>query len=508
MSTKESAKISLDMARQSIVLLQNNNGILPLNKKERIAVIGPNADNEPMMWGNYNGTPNTTVTILDGILKKQGTRGKKQVFYAPGCDLTYDKVMECHMATECTAPDGKKGLKGTFWTNTEWKGKPFTTEYYTKPLAVTTNGMHVFAANLPIEDFSAKYETTFAPKEAGEYVLNVEGTGDFSVYVNGERKESHHIWRSTPTRTVLTATAGQKFQIEVRFNTVKTWGAGMKINIARELPIDYNETIAQLKGIDKVIFVGGIAPSLEGEEMPVDIEGFKGGDRTNIELPKVQREFLKALKAAGKQVIFVNCSGSCIALEPETQSCDAIVQAWYPGQEGGTAVADVLFGDVNPSGKLPITFYKNSNQLPDYEDYSMKGRTYRYFDDALFPFGYGLSYTNMEVRSEKLEMSDDGGATLTAEVANTGKWDGTEIVQVYIRNTADAEGPLKTLRGFQRVSVKSGQTAKATIHLSREHFECWDSESNTMRVKPGQYDVLVGNSSLDKDLKKLTISIQ
>ena len=138
----------------------------------------------------------------------------------------------------------------------------------------------------------------------------------------------------------------------------------------------------------------------------------------------------------------------------------------------------------------------------------MKGRTYRYFDDALFPFGYGLSYTNMEVRSEKLEMSDDGGATLTAEVANTGKWDGTEIVQVYIRNTADAEGPLKTLRGFQRVSVKSGQTAKATIHLSREHFECWDSESNTMRVKPGTYDVLVGNSSLDKDLKKLTISIQ
>ena len=507
MSTKESAKISLDMARQSIVLLQNNNGILPLNKKERIAVIGPNADNEPMMWGNYNGTPNTTVTILDGILKKQGTRGKKQVFYAPGCDLTYDKVMECHMATECTAPDGKKGLKGTFWTNTEWKGKPFTTEYYTKPLAVTTNGMHVFAANLPVEDFSAKYETTFAPKEAGEYVLNVEGTGDFSVYVNGERKESHHIWRSTPTRTVLTATAGQKFQIEVRFNTVKTWGAGMKINIARELPIDYNETIAQLKGIDKVIFVGGIAPSLEGEEMPVDIEGFKGGDRTNIELPKVQREFLKALKAAGKQVIFVNCSGSCIALEPETQSCDAIVQAWYPGQEGGTAVADVLFGDVNPSGKLPITFYKNSNQLPDYEDYSMKGRTYRYFNDALFPFGYGLSYTTFEVGDASSSVNGDDVA-INCTVKNTGKCDGTEIVQVYIRNVADSEGLLKTLRGFQRVSVKAGQTATATIHLGRERFECWDSETNTMRVKPGEYEVLVGNSSLDKDLKKLTINIK
>ena len=518
MSTKESAKISLDMARQSIVLLKNSLPLAPSKGKgnseavkrplplerggERLAVIGPNADNEPMMWGNYNGTPNKTVTILDGIKAKQ-----KKVFYAQGCDLTYDKVMECHLATECTAPDGKKGLKGTFWTNTEWKGKPFTTEYYTKPLAVTTNGMHVFAANLPIEDFSAKYETTFAPKEAGEYVLNVEGTGEFEVLVNGSRKAYHRIWRSTPTRTVLNAKAGEKFQIEVRFKTVKTWGAGMKINIARELPIDYQQTIAQLKGINKVIFVGGIAPSLEGEEMPVNIEGFKGGDRTNIELPKVQRDFLKALKAAGKQVIFVNCSGSAIALEPEMQTCDAIVQAWYPGQEGGTAVADVLFGDVNPSGKLPVTFYKRSEQLPDYEDYSMKGRTYRYFNDALFPFGYGLSYTTFEVGKAAIE-SEGTGFRVAVTVKNTGKRDGTEIVQVYIRNTADKEGPLKTLRAFKRVDVKAGQTVAETISLSRESFEGWDSETNTMRVKPGKYEVLVGNSSMDKDLQHLTVQIQ
>ena len=502
MSTKASAQLALDMARQSIVLLQNKNGILPLKKNAgKIAVIGPNADNEPMMWGNYNGTPNHTVTILDGIKAKQ-----KKIFYAPGCDLTYDKVMECHMATECTAPDGKKGLKGTFWTNTEWKGKPFTTEYYTQPLAVTTNGMHVFAPNLPIEDFSAKYETTFAPKEAGEYVLNVEGTGDFSVYVNGQRKESHHIWRSTPTRTVLQAKAGEKFQIEVRFNTVKTWGAGMKINIARELPLDYQQTINQLKGIDKVIFVGGIAPSLEGEEMPVNIEGFKGGDRTDIELPKVQREFLKALKAAGKQVIFVNCSGSAIALEPEVQTCDAIVQAWYPGQEGGTAVADVLFGDVNPSGKLPVTFYKRSSQLPNYEDYSMKGRTYRYFNDALFPFGYGLSYTTFEVDAEP--SIDTKGIAVKFTVENTGKRDGTEIVQVYIRNTADKEGPLKTLRAFKRVDVKAGQKVTDTIRLDRESFEGWDSETNTMRFVPGTYDIYVGNSSLCDDEPPMTITIQ
>ena len=501
MSTKASANISLDMARQSIVLLQNNGNILPLKKNaEKIAVIGPNAHNEPMMWGNYNGTPNHTVTILDGIKAKQ-----KKITYIPGCDLTYDQVLESHMASECTAPDGKRGLKGTFWNNTNMEGKPFTTEYYTKPVNVTTAGMHVFAPNLPIEDFSAKYETTFAPKEAGEYVVNVESTGHFELYINGEKKFTHHIWRATPTRTVLKAEKGQQFQIEVRFQTVKTWGASMKINVARELPIDYQETIAQLKGIDKVIFCGGIAPSLEGEEMPVNIEGFKGGDRTSIELPKVQREFLKALKAAGKQVIFVNCSGSAIALEPETQSCDAILQAWYAGQEGGTAVADVLFGDYNPSGKLSVTFYKSDAQLPDYEDYSMKGRTYRYFNDPLFAFGYGQSYTTFAIGDATIE-GQGGSYKVSVPVTNSGQRNGTEIVQLYIRNTADQEGPLKSLRGFQRIDVKAGQSATATIALTPESFEFWDAETNTMRTKPGTYEILYGNSSLDKDLKRLTIT--
>ena len=501
MSTKASAQVALDMARQSIVLLQNNNNILPLQKgKEKIAVIGPNANNEPMMWGNYNGTPNHTVTILDGIKAKH-----KNLVYLPGCDLTNDKVMESHLATECVAPEGKKGLKGTFWNNIGMEGKSFTTEYYTKPVNVTTAGMHVFAPNLPIEDFSAKYETTFTPKETGEYVVNVESTGHFELYINGEKKFTHHIWRATPTRTVLNAEKGQKFQIEVRFQTVKTWGASMKIDIARELPIDYQETIAQLKGINKVIFCGGIAPSLEGEEMPVNIDGFKGGDRTNIELPKVQREFLKALKDAGKQVVYVNCSGSAIALQPETETCDAIIQAWYPGQEGGTAIADVLFGDYNPSGKLSVTFYKNSEQLPDYEDYSMKGRTYRYFNDPLFAFGYGQSYTTFEIGEAKI----DGKGTdyqVTIPVTNTGKCNGTEIVQLYIRDLSDKEGPLKSLRGFQRVYVKAGETATATISLDAKSFEFWDAATNTMRTKPGQYEILYGTSSRDNDLKRMTIT--
>ena len=502
MSTKASANLSLDMARQTMVLLQNKNKILPLNKKEKIAVIGPNADNTPMMWGNYNGTPNHTVTILDGIKGKT-----KKIFYAQGCDLTYDKVMECLMASQCSF-EGKKGMKGTFWNNRRMEGKPVTTQYYTAPLAVTTFGMHNFAPGVQLEDFSAKYETVFTPKESGEYVVNVDACGHFELYIDGVQKFRHHIWRTTPNRVAIQAEKGKSYNIEVRFSHIHTYNANLAINIAKEHPIDYQETIAQLKGIDKVVFVGGIAPSHEGEEMPVDIEGFKGGDRTNIELPKVQREFLKALKAAGKKVIFVNCSGSCIALQPETETCDAILQAWYPGQEGGTAVADVLFGDYNPSGKLPVTFYKNSSQLPDYEDYSMKGRTYRYFDDALFPFGYGLSYTTFEIRNEKLDMRNDGGCTVTVDVVNTGKKDGTEIVQLYIRNLQDPEGPLKSLRAFQRVSVKTGQTAAVKLSLDRKSFEFWDSETNTMRVKPGQYEILIGNSSADKDFKRLSLTLE
>ena len=503
MSTKASANISLEMARQSIVLLQNKDNILPLQKgKEKIAVIGPNADNTPMMWGNYNGTPNHTVTILDGIKAKQ-----KKLFYAQGCDLTYDKVLESLLGSQCSF-EGKKGMKGTFWNNRQMEGKPVTTQYYTQPLAVTTFGMHNFAPGVQLEDFSAKYETVFAPTEPGEYVVNVDACGQFELYIDGERKFRHRIWRTTPNHIVIQAEKGKSYKIEVRFSHVPTYNANLAINIAKEYPIDYQAVINQLKGIDKVIFVGGISAALEGEEMPVDIDGFKGGDRTHIELPKVQRDFLKALKAAGKKVIFVNCSGSCIALQPETETCDAIVQAWYPGQEGGTAVADVLFGDFNPSGKLPVTFYKNSSQLPDYEDYSMKGRTYRYFNDALFPFGYGLSYTEWKVEGGKWNEDTNGGGTVTVDVTNTGARKGTEVVQLYIRNLQDAEGPLKSLRGFQRVTLNPGQSQTVSIPLSRQSFEFWDAETNTMRVKPGQYEVFVGTSSSDKDLKKQIITIQ
>ena len=521
MSTKESAQKALTMARQSIVLLQNRGGVLPLKAgKERIAVIGPNADNRMMMWGNYNGTPNHTVTILDGISEKLKIKKDKIVnhkssnsalLYLPGCDLVNDKVMDGLMDSECQI-GGRKGLRGTFWNNTKMEGKPVTTQYYTAPLAVTTAGFHNFAPNVNITDFSAKYETTFTPKTAGEYVINVEGTGHFEVWVNGERKQREHTWRTTPTRTVLQAEANQAYQIEIRYAFVPTWGSDLKINVAKEEQINYQTLIAQLKDIQTVVFVGGISPALEGEEMPVNVEGFRGGDRTSIELPRVQRDFLKALKAAGKTVIFVCCSGSAIALQPETESCDAILQAWYAGQEGGTAVADVLYGDVNPCGKLPVTFYRSTDQLPDYEDYSMRGRTYRYFDDPLFAFGYGLSYTTFTIGNAMTPTFNSPLSTLNAQltipVTNTGKRDGTEVIQLYVRDLADTEGPRRTLRAFQRVEVKAGQTVNVEIPLTSKTFELFDPATNTVHAHSGRYELLYGTSSQDADLKRLEVTLE
>jgi len=266
-----------------------------------------------------------------------------------------------------------------------------------------------------------------------------------------------------------------------------------------------DEIVQSAAQSDIVIFVGGISPNLEREEAKkVHQPGFDSGDRTSIELPQVQRDILRRLHEAGKKVVLVNCSGSCVALEPEMKTCDAILQAWYAGEQGGHALADVLFGDYNPGGKLAVTFYKNDAQLPAFDDYRMQGRTYRYFKgEPLFPFGYGLSYTSYKYGKPQYK-----NGKVTVSVTNTGRRDGTEIVQVYVRNMADTEGPIKTLRGYGRVDLKAGETKTVSIDMPRERFEGWDVKTNTMRVVPGRYELMVGASSADKDLKKLVVNIK
>ncbi|HKM92224.1 MAG TPA: xylan 1,4-beta-xylosidase, partial [Prolixibacteraceae bacterium] len=383
LNNEKHRQLALDMSRQIMTLLQNNNNILPLSKKsKKIAVIGPNANDEPMLWGNYNGTPNQTISILEGIKSKLP---EKNIFYDKGCDLVEDKVTESYF-DQCSF-QGKAGFKASYWNNIDREGEIVITDQIINPIRKTAAGQHEFASGVKLEGFSAIFETEFIAQKTEEIVFKGGATGHFELLVNGESLQKYDNWRTLPTRIPFQIEAGKKYEIEIHYAQLNDWQANIEFNFGKEVNVNYNELINKLKGIDEVVFVGGLSGNLEGEEMPVSFPGFKGGDRTNIDLPSVQRNCLKALKEAGKKIIFVNCSGSAIALTPETKSCDAILQAWYAGESGGQAIADVLFGDYNPSGKLPITFYKSSDQLNDFEDYSMQGRTYRYMNDALFPFG-------------------------------------------------------------------------------------------------------------------------
>lgn len=263
---------------------------------------------------------------------------------------------------------------------------------------------------------------------------------------------------------------------------------------------------------DIIIFVGGISPAVEGEELRITLDGFAGGDRERIELPVIQSRVLKALHATGKPVIFVLCTGSAIALEQNEGDYDALINAWYSGQEGGTAVADVISGKYNPSGKLPLTFYKSTSQLPDFLDYSMKNRTYRYLDDEpLYPFGFGLSYTTFVFSGQKLssqQIKPGDSVNVSVSVSNTGTMDGEESVQVYVKRLNDPDAPIKALKGLKKISLKAGETKDVEIELPASSFEYFDLAADGLVEKAGEYEILIGSSSADKDLKAIKLTIK
>jgi beta-glucosidase len=501
-------KLALDMALESMTLLQNKNAVLPLKKStKKIAVIGPNADNEPMLWGNYNGRPVRTISILNGIKSKLSTNS---VVYDKACDAVENKVTQSYFSKTIAA--GKQGFKASYWNNRERTGDIVATDQLTNAFKMTTAGDHEFASGVRLVGFSAIYEAEFTAPETEEIVFKAGATGYFELLVNGQSLAKYNNWRTLPSRIPFNVEKGKTYKIEVRYAQLNNWQANLEFDFGKELDIDFTALVNKLKGIDEVIFVGGLSTLLEGEEMPVNYPGFKGGDRTDIELPLVQRNCLKALKAAGKKVIFVNCSGSAIGLVPETTSCDAILQAWYGGESGGQAVADVLFGDYNPSGKLPVTFYKDSTQLPDFENYSMKERTYRFMTaEPLFQFGHGLSYTTFSfgtAQLSKTQFKKGEQVTLTIPVLNEGKRNGTEIVQVYVKKANDIDGPVRTLRGFKRIEIAAGKTVNVVVELLPSAFEFYNDKTRRMEVTPGEYELWYGNSSAVKDLKMIKITIE
>lgn len=492
--------LALDMARQGTILLKND-GVLPLKgDSKKIVVMGPNANDSIMQWGNYSGFATRTITVLEGLRNILG----QDLRHIQGCGLTRSTVYESRFDLMRT-PLGSRGIQATYWNNTEMKGAPAATTTIAQSVNLSNGGNTVFAPGVNLENFSARYDGQFTATQDETLTFRIGADDKVRLIVNGDTivniwKGRHRIQEASPE---LAVKAGHDYRIQIDY--VQDDGmAAMQFDICKKQTPTTEQLLAQLGDAETVVFVGGISPRVEGEEMKVSDPGFKGGDRTDIELPAVQRQMLQMLHDAGKRVVFVNCSGGAIGLVPEQQSCDAIIQAWYGGERGGQAVAEILTGAYNPCGKLPITFYKSVNDLPDFLDYRMAGRTYRYFRGTpVYPFGYGLSYTTFEIGRPTYKNQQ-----VKVTVKNTGSMDGTEVVQVYLRNTADAEGPLKTLRAYERVTLKAGETKAVSIDLPRERFEGWDTATNTMRVVPSTYEIMVGSSSADADLKKVKVRIR
>ena len=496
-ASKEHKQLAYEMALKSIVLLQNKNNVLPLGNQD-IVVMGPNANDSVMMWGNYSGYPTRTITALEGI------REKSRVKYIQGCGLTRNEQFESRFSQLIT-PLGASGMQIIYWNNTEMKGEPAAIVDTKSPIRLSNGGNTVFAPGVNLENISARLDATFKPTKDETLIFNISGDDKIRLIVNSDTivdiwKVRHRIQGG---KKELNVKAGEHYRIQIDYVQETGYGA-LNFDIQHKISPTNAELLAQIGNTETIIFVGGIAPSLEGEEMKVSEPGFKGGDRTSIELPQAQRDVLRMLHEAGKKVIFINCSGGAIALTPELDTCDAILQWWYAGEMGGTALAEVLFGDQSPSGKLPVTFYKSTDELPDFLDYTMKNRTYRYYTgEALFPFGYGLSYTTFDISKPVYKNNN-----VQVSVKNTGSSTGSETVQVYIRNLADKEGPLKTLRAYQQVTLTPGQSKTISIPLPRKSFELWDAKTNTMRVVPGRYEIMVGSSSADSDLKKIIVNIK
>lgn len=490
----EHRQLSLRAAQESIVLLKNENNLLPLKQDlKRIAVIGPTANSYLMLLGNYHGTPSRYVTPLRGIQNKAGRT--TEVVYAHGCDLIEEDKIIHNLSSENLSAGGKPGLQAEYFRSANLEGEPFFTK-----IDPIDNANWIYGTRLPNlrkePKFSIRWSGMFTAPETGDYKFTVTGDDGYRLFLDGkaviENWAEHDAAASKSNRLHLEKGKAYPLRLEFFHNSGRP-----QLFVQWELlNFDYfNQAIELAKRAEVVIFAGGITAQLEGEEMRVDYEGFRGGDRTSLDLPNVQERLLKALHATGTPVVLVLSSGSALAVNWANENILTIIQLWYPGQEGGTALADVLFGDYNPAGRLPVTFYKSVEQLSPFADYNMKGRTYRYFEgDPLFPFGFGLSYTKFEYRHLSLPDKIKAGETakVSVEVHNTGKWAGDEVVQLYVKDlTASAPVPLRALQGFKRIHLKPGETQVVEFVLQPRQLARIDGK-NQFVVEPGGFEIAVG----------------
>jgi beta-glucosidase len=460
---------ALKMAQQSIVLLKNENNTLPLNKQiKTIAVLGPNADNKIAVLGNYNGTPSKVVSLLQGLKDKLGNDVK--IIYEKAINFTNDTLLQYNNSVKYSI-DGKPGVRAEYFNNEKLDGTPVVTRMENDIDQFRTEGQ-VPVEGINASHYSARFTTYLNAVKDEVMNFEIEGDDGYRIFIND--KSIVDAWtrnRWGAKQFQLAVKKDSSYKIIVEFYQ-GDGNAVIKLKAGDYVKTDLAALQQRLKDVDAIIFAGGISPQLEGEEMPVAVPGFSGGDRTSIMLPAVQTELMKALKATGKPVVFVMMTGSAIATPYESENIPAIVNAWYGGQSAGTAIADVLFGDYNPAGRLPVTFYKADSDLPGFSDYTMKGRTYRYFKgEALYPFGYGLSYTSFKYGALKIPASIAKGksAAITVSVTNTGKISGEEVVQLYVSNqNKTVHSAIKALKGFKRIALKAGETKTITFNLTAE----------------------------------------
>jgi beta-glucosidase len=519
----EHDRLARKVAQESIVLLKND-GILPLRKDlGAIAVVGPNADELVTLLGNYHGTPARPVTALAGI--RNAVSRTTRVHYARGVDLVEGRqdpraaeLVPTSVLRPAPGASGE-GLTGAYFRGRDLQGDPVLTRVDPKVDFRWYRGSPtdepVARGELPADralegdSFSVRWTGTLQPPTSGEYEMIVTANDGVRLFVDG--RKILEDWTETGVSRVVegrvTLEAGRAHDLRLEyFEGVRD--AEVRLGWRRPgAATPFEEALRAARASDVVVFVGGLTAEVEGEEMRVSYPGFSGGDRTDIALPAVQRKMLEALHATGKPVVLVLMTGSALGVRWAQDNLPAIVLALYPGQQGGNALADVLFGDTSPGGRLPVTFYESVEQLPPFADYHMENRTYRYFrGEPLYPFGYGLSYTRFEYSGLRLSsdrLAADGSLEVTLDVRNVGDRDGDEVVQLYVRDVEPRHpAPIRALRGFERVHLRKGERkpVRFTLVPARD-LAYYDEEKTAFAVEPGEFEVEVGASSRDLRLR-------
>jgi beta-glucosidase len=484
---------ALEAARGSIVLLKNT-GVLPLRNARRIAVVGPNADSLDILLGNYNGTPSQATTPLDGVMRRFAPAAT--VTYAPGSLLTETASVPVP-STALRTPDGAQpGLEGEYFANPSLSGVPVLRRIDS---AIDFDFAVAPAPQMARENFSVRWTGKLVPPATGEYRLGATADDGVRIYLDGVLlAEDWTRHGARPVSAPVRLQAGRAYDVRIEYFQQR---GGASVRLEWAPPDLLTAALEAARNSDVVVAFVGISPRLEGEEMDVSSPGFFGGDRVDLDLPRPQQRMLEALAATGKPIVVVLLNGSALAVNWAQEHAAAVLEAWYPGEEGGAAIAGVLAGDFNPAGRLPVTFYRSVAQLPPFNDYAMAGRTYRYFrGEPLYAFGYGLSYSRFLYSGLKLstaEISASQPLQVEVTVRNQGPLDGDEVVELYLdRTPASPSMPFRTLQGFRRIHLKAGEQQRVQFTLQPRQL-AWVADDGTLVEAPGRYIVSVGGRQPD-----------